>query len=331
MGAKLKRVERKGFRCVSIAAFIFILLGLSLNQGYAQEKFPTKPINYVVGFAAGGASEVSSRVLANAAAKILGQPVIINVKPGGGSSVAVAGLKLEKPDGYNIGLLPTGAVMAQHFRKLTYDTAKDFTPIMQYAVFSEGVVARSDAPWKTFKDFVAHAKANPGKLRYGTSGPTSPAYMVMSQLAVEAGVKWTHIPFEGTANAVTALLGGHIEAEADSASWQPHVESGRLRLLAAFSNQRMSFAPDVPTVQEMGYKIFFPSLISVVGPKGIPPETAAILHTAFKKALEDPEVLKVFQQIQAVPTYRGPEELAKHLVDFNEKVENLIVKFNLRK
>jgi len=297
----------------------------------AEDKFPSRPINLVVGYAPGGNTDVVARPLAAVAGKILGQPVVVVNKPGGSSAVSLTSLKNEKPDGYTLAILATGGIISQHLRKVAYDSAKDFTPIMQHAVFHEGLVVRSDSPWKTIGEFIDYARANPGKIRYGSSGPGSPSHLVMEQLCAATKTKMNHVPFEGNAPAVAALLGGHIDAVADNTGWKPHVISGRLRLLAAFQTKRMPFAANVPTLKEAGYDVIHAHINSIVGPKGIPPAIVDTLHKAFKKSLEDPEVLAVVNNVDAIVTYRSPEELAKHLVSMNDFIESMVVKLGLRK
>ena len=210
---KLKR-ENKGRDILWRAGLFCFFVCNILAPGIvlAQEKYPAKPINFLIGFPAGGTTDVCARPLVTAASKILGQPIVVVNKPGGASAVAVATLKNEKPDGYTIGILGSGAVLSQHMRKVPYDTAKDYTPIMQYAIYLYGLVVRSDSPWNTFKEFIDYAKNNPGKIRYSTAGPGSPQHLVMERLALKEKIKWTHIPFQGGGPAVTALLGGHVEA-----------------------------------------------------------------------------------------------------------------------
>ena len=256
--------------------------------------------------------------------------MVVN-KPGGGSAVAVALLKTEKPDGYTIGILPSGAVLSQHMRKVPYDSAQDFTPIMQYAVYLYGLVVQSDSPWKSFKEFIDYAKANPGKIRYATAGAGTPQHLVMERLALLEKIKWTHIPFEGGGPAVAALLGGHVEAISQTTEWKKHVESGRLRLLTVYGEKRMIDFPNAPTLLELGYKITAPSLISIIGPKGLPPQVVDTLHGAFKKAMDDPDFIKVSNEVDLPLLYRGPQDLDKHLVQMNEEVGTLIRNLGLRK
>jgi len=333
-------MERSPVRWKSLGRDIFcvptlLLLMLSIivlpGLVFAQEKYPAKPITLIIGYPAGGSVDTCARPFANAASKLLGQPFVIVNKPGGGSSVAIAGLKNEKPDGYTIGLLISGAVMSQHMRKVPYDTATDFTPIMQYGVYLYGLVVRSDSPWNTFKEFVDYAKANPGKIRYSTAGPGTPQHLVMERLAMREKIKWTHIPFEGGAPAVAALLGGHVEASSQTTEWKKHVEAGRLRLLTVYGEKRMIDFPEVPTLVDLGYPIIAPSLGSVVGPKGLSPAVVETLHGAFRKAMEDPDFIRISRQMDMPPVYRGPQELAKHLVEMNEEVGSLIRTLGLRK
>jgi len=325
------KVREEGiFRLMAVFCLIFFMMAVP-GVVFAQEKYPTKPINFIIGFPAGGTTDVCARPLVSAASKILGQPIVIINKPGGASAVAVATLKLEKPDGYTIGIVGSGAVLSQHMRKVPYDTAKDFTPIMQYAVYLYGLVVQPDSPWKTFKEFMDYAKANPGKIRYSTAGPGSPQHLVMERLALKEKIKWTHIPFEGGAPAVSALLGGHVEASSQTTEWKKHVEAGRLRLLAVYGEKRMIDFPDVPTLLELGFDIVAPSLICIAGPKGLSPQVVETLHGAFKRAMEDPDFIRLSRQVDQPSIYRGPQELAKHMVQMNEEVGSLIRSLGLRK
>lgn len=319
-------------RCfpVAVMALILALAGGS-QMSLAQEKYPTRPMNFLIGFPPGGIADIGVRPLLTAAGKTLGQPFVVMHKPGGASAVAASILKNEKPDGYTLGILSTGAVLSQHLRKLPYDSAKDFTPIMQYGVYEYGLVVRPDSPWKTFQEFIDYARKNPGKIRYSTGGLGMSAHLVMERLALQEKIKWVHIPFEGAVNAVPALIGGHVESCAETTVWKKHVESGRLRLLAAFSEKRMVDFPKVPTLLDLGYKIIAPSLGCIVGPKGIPPQIVATLNEALKRAMEDPDFLRVVRQVDQPPLYRGPQDLQKHLLEMNEEVENLVRTLGLRK
>jgi tripartite-type tricarboxylate transporter receptor subunit TctC len=316
--------------------FLFVLLGLifglnsSGGMAMAQERYPNKPINLLVGDPSGGTTDLLARPLALAASKVLGVPIIILNKPGGASAVAMASLKNEDPNGYTIGIMSTGAILSQHMRKVPYDTVKDFTPVMQCAIYIYGLAVRSDSPWKTFKEFIDFGKANPGKIRYSTAGMGTPQHLVMEQLGLKEKIKWIHIPFEGGNPAVSALLGGHVEACSQGAEWKKQVQSGRLRLLAVYGEKRMEDFPDVPTLLELGTGISAPSLIAIAGPKGLPPQVVDTLHGAFKKSLDDPDFLKMSREFDLPMVYRNPQELAKHIAKMNEEVGGLIKTLGLK-
>jgi len=308
----------------------FILFFLTLGQiGWSQ--YPTKPITMIVGWAAGGSTDVTIRALSEAASKILGQPIVVLNKPGGGSAVALALLKNEKPDGYTIGNISAAGITSQHMRKVPYDVAKDFTPIMRYADYTMGVVVRVDSPWKTFKQLVEYARANPGKIKYSTPGAGTLHHLVMEALSVREGIKWTHIPFEGGHPATTALLGGHVDVEASSSEWKPHVESGTLRLLSTYMPERLATYPDVPTWIESGYNISTSSLVGIIGPQGIPRPIVDKLHEAYKKALDNPEFKKAMRTLDMPIIYRDPEGLARNIKELSDQWGKLIIQLGLRK
>ena len=313
------------------AIFCFFLFVIVLPAAvFAQEKYPSKPISYFIGYAAGGTTDVSTRPLVSAASKILGQPITVVNKGGGASSVAMASLKNEKPDGYTIGTLATGGIISQHIRKVPYDTASEFTPILQYAVYLYGIVVLPDSPWKTFKDLVEYAKANPGKIRYSSAGAGTPQHLVLERLSLQEKIKLTHIPFQGGNQAVSALLGNHVEACAEGTDWKKYVEAGRLRLLAVFGETRAANFPNVPTLVEMGWDIVAPSIMCVVGPRGLSPQVVETLHGAFKKAMEDPNFIKTSNQMDNPIVYRSSQDLGAHLVKMNEEIGSIIRTLGLR-
>jgi tripartite-type tricarboxylate transporter receptor subunit TctC len=311
---------------------IFFCPNAGLDLAFGQEKFPTKPITLTIGYGAGGGTDVSTRPLANAASKILGQPVVVVNKPGGATSIAMAGLKNEKPDGYNVGTLGGGGFLAPMTRKVNYDVIKDFTPILQFAIFQFGLVVQSDSPWKTFQEFINYAKANPGKIRYSTSGVGNPQHLIMERLALKEKIKWTLIPYESGEQAVTALLGNHVEASSQTTTWKKYVDAGRFRLLAFYGEKRMPVYPNVPTLKELGYDMTAePALMSLVGPKGMSAEVVETIHQAFKKAMEDPDFIRVSNQVDQPPFYRSPQDLAKYLVDTHDQLAPLVRTLGLRK
>ena len=303
-----------------------LLISFLISPCIVAAEFPTKAIELWVGYGAGGSTDIPARALAEAASKIFGQPVVVVNKPGGGSSVMLGELKTKKPDGYTIGVLSSGGVLSAHLRKVPYHPVNDFDPILQYSVYQYGLVVKADSPWKTLKDLIAYAQANPGKVKYSTAGAGTPQHLVTMQLGEALKIKWTHIPFGSGMEAVTALLGGHVDFCPQTTEWKPQVDAGRLRLLAILMDKRMESYPDVPTLIELGYNFVAPSIIAIVGPKGLPKEQVKILHDAFYKGFQDPGFKNSLIQFDLPLIYRNPEDCKKFLMELYESTGKLCEK-----
>ncbi len=308
------------------SVFLTILLAISSS---APAEYPDRPITCVVCFEAGGATDISARALCDPAAKILGKPIVVTNKGGGTGSVALASVKKEKPDGYNIVTVAGGIFVSQHMRKLPFDLAKDFTPIIQYGDYPMPVLVKGDAPWKSFKELVDYAKSNPGKIRYGTSGSGSVFHLGMETLALQEGIKWTHIPFKGNHPATMALLGGHIEAEVCPTDFS-FVRTGQMRLLTSLGRSRLPSFPEIPTLGELGYNIRIIHMAALIGPKDLPKAVVEKLHGAFKVAMEDPAFKKIMKEIEMPIIYRSPEDLAREMTEITEHYRKLVKEAGLR-
>lgn len=316
----------------TVLPLILFCFVLTASNSTAQETYPIRSISVIVGYAAGGPTDITARVLSDAASKMLGQPVVVINKPGGTSSVALSTLMAEKPDGYTLGVMPTGGILTALLRKVPYDPVKDFTPIMQYGYYQDGIAVRSDSLWKTFKEFIEYAKSNPGKIRYASAGAGTPEHLIMERLSIQYGIKWLHLPYEGDAPAATALLGGHVDAVSTSAGcWKPHVESGKFRLLVTFHEKRMDAFPGVPTIKELGYDMVAAVLICIVGPKGLPEPVVVKLHDVFKRSMEDSNFIKTMERLGVGIYYRGPQELKQLIQKIVDEEGETIQKLNLRK
>ncbi|HYF06348.1 MAG TPA: tripartite tricarboxylate transporter substrate binding protein, partial [Acetobacteraceae bacterium] len=192
-------------------------------------------------------------------------------------------------DGYMVAQIHMGVIRVQLMQQRpAYDVLTDFTYLLHLTGSLLGIVVRADAPWRTLPDLVAHARANPGRLTYGSLGVGSSQHLAMEKLGMIAGVRWTHVPFRGSSESVAALLGGHVEVVADSSAWAPMVEDGRLRLLALFASQRARRFPDVPTLRDLGIDHASDAPYGLGAPRGLDPEIRRTLHDAFKEALFDP-------------------------------------------
>jgi tripartite-type tricarboxylate transporter receptor subunit TctC len=213
------------------------------------------------------------------------------------------------PDGYTISQLTINALRQPHLQKVDWDPLKDFTWIIGVSGYTFGMVVKSDSPIKSFQDLIAYAKANPGKLSYGSTGTGTSPHLLVEQVADKAGVQLLHVPFKGNADSTQALMGGHVMAQSDSSGWGKFVDQGAFRLLVTFGDQRTRWG--APTAKELGYDVVSYSPYGLAGPKGMDPKVVKTLHDAFKKAMDDPEHMKVLQQLDQVYWYRSTEDYAK--------------------
>src|SRR5581483_9715507 len=226
-------------------------LGLVAGEVRAQD-FPARPVTLIVAVPPGTSADVCLRALAKAAERNLGQPIIVENRPGASGTLGPTQMAATaRPDGYTVAQINPSLFVLPLFTRVNYDPAKDFTYIIAVTEYTLGVVVRSDAPWKTFPELLADAKANPDKITYGTGGVATTVHIVMERIARQRGIKWTHVPFKG-GDDVNALLGGHIQMLADPAGWASQVNAGQLRLLVTLGRDRTRSWPNVPTLKETG-------------------------------------------------------------------------------
>jgi tripartite-type tricarboxylate transporter receptor subunit TctC len=301
------RSRRVVFYVVGLTFFILAVGGVS------AEPFPTKTINLWVGWGPGSGTDISQRAIADIASKALKQPVIVSNVTGGGGTLVLGRLKAERPDGYTLANTSSAALSRiPHLQPVPYNAQeplKEFVPIMSYSYYLYGLAVKSDSPWKTFEEFIAYAKAHPGKIRYSTSGVGTGQHLAMEYLAMKENIKWTHVPFATSPQAVAAVMGGHVEATSQTQEWKEQVDSGQMRLLICWNDKRMPFYPNVPTLKEKGYDFAVQALIVIYGPANIPKEVITRLSKAFRQAAETEEVKQVLKRISYPYDIRESEEL----------------------
>jgi tripartite-type tricarboxylate transporter receptor subunit TctC len=290
------------------------ILGLAAGLLFAlaaqAQSFPAKPVTLIVPWPAGGSTDIYFRKLGEVAARHLGQPLVIENKPGGSGMNGPATMaKTARPDGYTISQLAISAYRMPHMQKVDWDPINDFTYIIGLAGYTFGVVVRADSPFKTFNDLLTYARANPGKLSYATPGTGTSLHLAMEEVGAKAGVQFLHVPFKGYADGAIALMGGHVMVQVDSTGWAKQVDSGAQRLLATLGDKRTRWG--APTVKELGVDTVSNSPYGLVGPKGMPREVVKVLHDAFKKSLDDPEYLKVLAQLDQPAWYMSSEDYAQ--------------------
>jgi len=255
----------------------------------AESKFPTRPISVICPFSPGGTADAQLRVLVAAAAREVGQPMIVETRSGASGTIGPASLLRNPPDGYTLSFATTIALLRQPFIQPTrYDPAKDFTYIIGVTRFECGLVVRQDAPWKTLEEFLQDAKRRPNKISYGTVGVGTAQHTAMLKLADKLGIEWTNVPFKGSGEVFTALSGGHVDAISETSGWAPFVDSGKFRILALYGDRRLKRWPNAPTLKEKGYDIVESIPWGIIGPARMDPSLVKALHGIFRKAMQDP-------------------------------------------
>jgi tripartite-type tricarboxylate transporter receptor subunit TctC len=317
------------------STFVVGLIALALVLAFCLPSraadYPTKPITFVIPYAAGGFTDLLSRALANSIKKDLGQPVVCENKAGGGGTVGLSYITSRPADGYTIGMITPGMYLAYHMKKSDLNPVKDLTFISRISGGMTAIVVRADSPFKTLKDLITYAKQNPAKLTYGTSGAGTITHLAMEELADLADVRWKLVPYKSGAEAATALLGGHVDLVSDAPSWEPLVDAGKLRLLAVFTEKRAEKYPNVPTVMESGYKMSLPGPNGIVAPKGLPKPIVQKLDAAFKKAMADPDVQKLMKDYTLTPLYLNADDYAKAAQEEFDWSGRLVKKLGLDK
>lgn len=262
----------------------------------AQDKFPSRPITLITPWPVGGSSDAVMRAFAESAGRALGGTVIVENKPGVGGTLGATAMLNAKPDGYTLTQLPLGIYRLPHMQKMPFDPVKDLTHIVCLTGYTFGLAATMDAPYKSLKEMVAYARANPGKVAYGHTGTGTTPHLAIEEFAAKAGIELQDIPYKGSAEIMQAILGGHIQLMSGTTEFAPHVKAGKLRLLATLGRERNKAFPDVPTVKESGWDTVTESPFGIGGPKNMDPAIVKILHDAFKKTLEDQRVLETLDK-----------------------------------
>ncbi|MBE2261947.1 MAG: tripartite tricarboxylate transporter substrate binding protein [Burkholderiaceae bacterium] len=297
----------------------------------AQAAFPVKPVKLLVAFPAGGPTDITMRVLAEGAGKILGQSVVVENKPGAGGTLPAQALQTAPADGYTVAQIPLGVFRLPYTTKLNWDPVKDIQYVINVTGYAFGLVVPADSPLKTWADFVAYAKANPGKLSYGSTGTMTTPHLTMELIAQQQGLQLLHVPYKGSADLMQALLGGQLMAGADSTGFAPQVEAGKLRVLNTWGAERLGKFPNVPTLKELGIALVQNSPFGIGAPKGTPPAVVARLHDAFKQAMEQDAYRSALARYDMVPMYMSTAEYEKFAADTFGREKALVEKLGLLK
>ena len=302
-------------RTVAVLAAALVLPCAALAQ--TEAKWPTKPVKWVVPFPPGGAMDVIARTLGDRLAQDLGQPFVIENRPGAGGNIGADFVAKQPADGHTIMITSIGmATNKALYAKLSYDPVKDFAPVSLLAVVPNVLVVNTARnPDKSVKDVLAHARREPDKLTYASAGNGTSIHLAGEVFASMAKLQLLHIPYKGSGPAVTDMLGGQVDLMFDSiTSARPHILSGKLQALGVTSARRSSALPDVPTIAEAGIPGYEVSpWFAVFAPAGTPANVVAQLNKALIAAMRQPEILKKLESVGAEPIGSTPQALAEHL------------------
>ena len=292
--------------------------------------YPDRPITFICPWAAGGTADLTMRALCVAASRELGQVIVVENRAGASGMIGLKAVAAAAPDGYTIGQVPISVTRFAQLGSVQIDPMKDLTYLARTSGQTFGIAVQSESPHKTLKDLVAAAKASPGKLTYGSSGVGGATHVGMEEFLLAAGVSMNHIPYKGGAPALQDLLGGQLDALADSSSWAPHVKAGKLRLLATWGEKRTNDFPQVPTLREQGYDVVVDAPNGVAAPKGIPAAVEARLRAAMKAAAASPEFTAACAQIDSPVMYQDAPDYAKYVAATYRKETQLIDRLKLK-
>jgi len=307
----LNRLHRRTLAQVAVAT-----LGACALSVWAQTPYPSKPVRIVVGFSAGGTTDVVARIMAKELTQALGQPFLIDNRPGGGSNIATDLVAQSPADGYTLLFVAVTSTINQTlYPKVKFDLNRDFDAVALGAKVPNILVVNPQVPAKNVKEFIEWARANNDKIAYASSGSGTSIHMAGEMFKVRTGLTTQHIPYKGSAPALTDLLGGQVQFMFDNMpSALPHVESGKLRALAVTTKVRSPSAPNVPTLEESGVAPFdVSSWFGLIAPKGTPKEVIDRLNKAMNEAFDKPEVKQAYAKLGAVSEKNSPKDFSNFI------------------
>jgi tripartite-type tricarboxylate transporter receptor subunit TctC len=319
-------VVAKSYRRALLVAFALGALLATLSSAVAQD-YPTRPVKIIVPFAAGGPADVYARFLAQRLQEALGQPFVVDDRPGAGSIVGTDAAAKSAPDGYTLLVMSnTHTVNESLIPNKPFVLTRDFVPIAPINYSDLVMVVHPSVPAKTLAEFIALAKAQPGKLNYASSGPGTPYHMAGELFKAMAGVDIVHVPYKGSSGARTDTIGGQVQMMFDAVTTMTeHVKAGQVRALGTTGKTRSSVLPDVPTIAEAGVQGYEATIwIGLIAPKGTPPAVVNRLNAEITKIVSRPEVKRDWAAQGAVAMTMTPEEFGKYIADDIVKWERVV-------
>lgn len=301
-----------------------------LHAAELPSAFPSRPITMIVPWPAGGATDITMRILADLAARQLGQPIVVENRPGAAGTLVGPALRAAVPDGYTIGQLPITLYRFPFMQRVSWDPLRDIAPVLQISGVTFGIVVATDSPFQNLQDMIAWARANPGRLTVGSTGIGTTAHLAMEEILGGEGVTYIHVPYKGTADQMLAVASQTLMAGVNSTGFAPYVEAGKLRLLAVFSAERSKRWPQVPTLKELGYaNAVHNSPYGIGAPAAVDASIIKKLHDAFKSAMFDPLHLSEMARYDQEPAYLGTEDYARRVREVSVRERRLLARLGL--
>ena len=307
-------ISRRTYLQAGLAAAAGALVGMP-STALANKDFPQRAIKLVVAFPAGGPTDITMRQLAENASKILGQPIIVENRPGASGSLPASQLQSTAADGYTIAQLPMSVMRLPFTTGLKWNPVEDLSYIINVTGYAFCMVASKQSGLKNWQEVVAWAKANPGKLTIGNTGTFTSPHVTSAIIAEQLGLDVVHVPYKGSAELMRATMAGEVMVGADTSAVIPYVDEGRLVPLNVWTEKRLATLPDTPTLIELGLPTTQYSPFGLVGPKGMPAELVARLHDAFKQAMEMESYQTMLQRFEMLPIYMNSADYRKFAVE----------------
>ncbi len=304
--------------------------GLLLPSWAAADEYPSRPITFICPWPAGGTADQSMRAICQVASRVLKQPIAVMNQAGAAGMIGAKAIASAKPDGYTIGQIPISVTRFSQLGTLQADPRTDFTYLARTSGQTFGIAVLPGSPFKTLKDMVAAAKANPGKVTYGHSGVGGATHVGMEEFALAAGIQLNAIAYKGGAPALQDTLGGQVDMLVDSSSWAPHVEAGKLRLLATWGEQRTARFKETPTLKDAGYNVVVDAPNGIGAPKGLPPAVERKLRDALRVAVQSDEFKAVADRIDAPVMYLDGPDYHAYVKTVYERETQLIQRLKLK-
>ena len=292
--------------------------------------FAQRPIQLIVPWPAGGATDLTLRILCEEAAPLLGQSIVVINKPGAAGTQVAPLLKAAEPDGHTIGQVPITVYRHALMNKVPWDPVTDLSPIVQVSGTTFGVLVPASSAWKSFNELLAWARAHPGELILGSTGIGTTAHLATEEVLLRNNIRYVHVPYRGTADQMLGVAGGQVMAGVNSTGFAPWVDQGKVRVLAIFSAQRSPRWPDAPTLRELGYEqSVYTSPWGLAAPHGTPEPVVQRLHDAFAKAMQSERHLQELARYDQTLDYLNTRDYRQAVLDTVEREKRLLQRMNL--